>query len=120
MKLSNLKVPGVAWSALLIALAGVIQANFDNAVWYQVAMLVLAGVLKGMDLNFQDVVEKITVQAPLPVQTSRAVPGEGDTGGSVTGNPDTGWVFETTNGDPILEAELEVEVEPYWRRLLIG
>jgi len=55
------KIPGVFWSALLIAAAALIQANFEHAAWYQVAMLVLAGILKGMDVGFNKVIEDITL-----------------------------------------------------------
>lgn len=58
------KIPGVFWSALLIAAAALIQANFENAAWYQLAMLVLAGILKGMDVGFNKVIEDITLEVP--------------------------------------------------------
>lgn len=101
MDLGKVKVPGVAWSALLIALAAVVQANFENAIWYQVVMLVIAGALKGMDLNFQPVVEKIAIEAPQPqmLPASRSLPDD---------------------DVPALEAELISEPEPYWQRFLLG
>jgi len=74
------KIPGVFWSALLIAAAALIQANFENAAWYQVAMLVLAGVLKGMDVGFNKVIEDITLNPdvdeddPANISFSRSLP----------------------------------------------
>lgn len=64
MNSPKFKVPGVFWSALLIAAASLIQANFEHAAWYQVAMVVLAGILKGMDVGFSKVIEDITLEVP--------------------------------------------------------
>lgn len=69
------KIPGVFWSALLIAAAALIQANFENAAWYQVAMVVLAGILKGMDVGFNKVIDDITLNPDIdePAASSRSL-----------------------------------------------
>lgn len=53
------KVPGTAWSGLLITAAALIQANFENAMWYQMAMFAIFGALKGYGVNFSPILKKI-------------------------------------------------------------
>lgn len=64
MNSPKINIPGVFWSALLIALAAFIQANFQGAIWYQAAMLVIAAVLKGMDVGFGKIMADFTFNPP--------------------------------------------------------
>ena len=57
---TKFKVPGVIWSALLIAGAALIQANVEhNTLWFQLAMVLIAALLKGLDVNFGQVLDDI-------------------------------------------------------------
>lgn len=74
------KVPGTAWSGLLIAAAAIIQANFsEQALPYQVIMFLIFGALKGFGVNFAPVIKKVEEAAgeeldPAPVAMARGVP----------------------------------------------
>lgn len=52
--LKNLRVPGVVWTLLLIALAALIQANFDHATWYNLAMGLIVALLKALEVNLNE------------------------------------------------------------------
>lgn len=52
--MNGIKVPGVVWAAALVALSAFLQANFEQAEWYQVAAVVVAALLKYLDVNWQE------------------------------------------------------------------
>lgn len=127
--LGKVKLPGVAYSALLIAAAAIIQENVPhNALIYQVAMLALAAALKGLNLNFENVVaEWISVEVPTPTSvTTRRVDGDpaliasGIKPGEDNHYFEHTYTFEHEDGRPVLEAELTAEPAPYWQRFLFG
>ncbi len=75
------RVPGAAWSGILIAAAAFIQTNFENALWYQMAMFAIFGALKGFGVNFSPILKKIEEAAgeefpAEPVTMSRGVAGQ--------------------------------------------
>lgn len=127
--LGKAKLPGVAYSALLIAAASLIQEYVPhNALIYQMVMVALAGALKGLNLNFENVVaEWISVEVPTPTSvTTRRVDGDpaliasGMKPEDATHYFEHTYTFEHADGTPVLEGELTVEPEPYWQRLLLG
>lgn len=127
--LGKAKLPGVAYSALLIAAAAIIQENVPhNALFYQLAMLAITGALKGLNLNFENVVKEwVSVEVPTPTEvTTRSVPidpalrAAGLTPEDATHYFEHTYTFEHADGTPVLEGELTVEPEPYWQRLLLG
>lgn len=75
------KVPGTAWSGLLIALASIIQANVENPLIYQMAMFAIFGAIKGVGVNFDAILKKIEEATgeklpQEPVTMSRGVAGQ--------------------------------------------
>ena len=72
------KIPGTAWSGLLITAAAVIQANFENAIWYQAAMFAIFGALKGFGVNYTALLKKIEEAAgeefPVEAASMRGIP----------------------------------------------
>lgn len=127
--LGKAKVPGVAYSALLIAAAALVQEYVPhNALVYQLAMLAIAAGLKGVNLNFEEVVKGwLSVDVPAPSSvTTRSVPIDpssqafGLTPEDATHYFEHTYTFEHADGRPVLEAELTEEPAPYWQRLLLG
>lgn len=127
--LGKAKLPGVAYSALLIAAAAIIQEYVPhNALIYQLAMLLIAGALKGVNLNFEGVVkELVSVELPVPssVTTRRidedpALQAFGITPGESDHYFEHTYTFDHEDGRPVLEGELTIDPEPYWQRLLLG
>lgn len=52
--MGNLQVPGVAWAAFLIGLSALIQANWPDEPWAQFVLLALAGIVKGLHVNWDE------------------------------------------------------------------
>lgn len=59
--LNKLKVPGIVWSALLIAAAALIQENVSNPLYYQLAMGAVALLLKGQDVGFAKILAELGI-----------------------------------------------------------
>lgn len=55
-ELKNLRLPGFAWVAILVGIVGAMHTFFPNAIWYDAALVLLAGVAKALDINFERVI----------------------------------------------------------------
>lgn len=51
MSLDQIKVPGVVWVGLLMAVAIFLEANFANAEWYSLAIGFVLAVIKALQVD---------------------------------------------------------------------
>jgi hypothetical protein len=59
-KLKSLPIPGFAWFAALVLITGAIHTYAaDNAFILNAALLVLAGIAKAVDINYDKVIEVV-------------------------------------------------------------
>lgn len=49
-------VPGFAWAALLVLATAVLHTYFEQAFWFDAALLTLAGIARALDLKWERIV----------------------------------------------------------------
>ncbi len=49
-------VPGFAWAALLVLATAALHTYFEQAFWFDAALLVLAGIARALDLKWDRIV----------------------------------------------------------------
>lgn len=97
-ELKNLRLPGFAWVAILVGIVGAMHTFFPNAIWYDAALVLLAGVAKALDINFERViaiVEEFSMEQPQGA-TPRAMVTRTDVVGEVeegAAGKMTRWLF---------------------------
>lgn len=59
--MKNINIPGFVWTLLLVIAAALLQANFENAVWYQTALILLFAIAKMIDVtgNTEKEIDKV-------------------------------------------------------------
>lgn len=55
--LADLKLPGFVWVAVLVVVVGALHLFAENALWYDAALVLLAGMAKAVNVNFERVQE---------------------------------------------------------------
>ncbi len=64
----NIRIPGVIWALLLVAVAWFLAANFPSEVWYPIIIIVITALVKAIEVRLVDQLPP----SPPPVITSDA------------------------------------------------
>ena len=67
----KIRIPGVVWAILLVALTAFLQANFENAIWYQSATVVIVAILKALNVGYETSVEDL-LKKPVILEGQRS------------------------------------------------
>lgn len=69
-KLKSLPIPGFAWFAALVLITGAIHTYAaDNALLLNAALLILAGIAKAVDINYDTVIEVVEDDLDIEIET---------------------------------------------------